>query len=43
MLRSVKMKIKLALLEADKNYLIRLVGVFSTEYADRLEVHSSGS
>ena len=34
------MRIKLAVLESDKNYLIRLVGVFSTEYADRLEVHS---
>ncbi len=34
------MKIKLAILEADRNYLKRIVGAFSTEYADRLEVYS---
>lgn len=34
------MKIKLAILDSDINYLKRLVTVFSTKYSDRIEVHS---
>lgn len=34
------MKIKLAILEKDQNYLNRIVSVFSTKYADKFEVHS---
>ena len=34
------MRIKLAILENDQNYLKRIVSVFSTKYADKLEVYS---
>ncbi|MBQ8815281.1 MAG: chromosome partitioning protein ParA [Lachnospiraceae bacterium] len=34
------MKIKLAILDQDINYLNRIVAVFSTKYADKLEVYS---
>lgn len=34
------MKIKLAILDRDSNYLRRVVGAFSLYYADRLEVYS---
>lgn len=34
------MKVKLALLEKDKNYLDRIISVFSTRYADRFEIYS---
>lgn len=34
------MKIKVALLERDVNYLNRLVMAFSTKYADKIEIHS---
>ena len=34
------MKIKLALLEEDQNYLSRIVSVFGIRYADKLEVYS---
>lgn len=34
------MKVRLAILEKDRNYLNRIVSVFSTKYADRLEVYS---
>ncbi len=34
------MKIKLALLEKDKNYLNRIVAVFSMKYADKFELYS---
>lgn len=34
------MKIKLAILDQDINYLNRVVSVFSTKYADKLEVYS---
>lgn len=34
------MKIKLALLERDQNYLDRIVMVFSTKYADKFEIYS---
>ncbi len=34
------MKIKLALLEKDENYLSRLVSTFGTKYADKLEIYS---
>lgn len=34
------MKIKLAILENDRNYLSRLVNVFTTRYTDKLEVYS---
>ena len=33
------MKVRLAILEKDRNYLNRIVSVFSTKYADRLEVY----
>lgn len=33
------MKIKVALLDKDKEYLDRLTGVFNTKYADKLEVY----
>lgn len=34
------MKIKLAILEKDKNYLSRLVSAFGTKYADKFEIYS---
>ncbi len=34
------MKIKLAILDKDKNYLDRIVSVFSNKYSDKLEVYS---
>lgn len=34
------MKIKLAILEKDAGYLQRIVSVFSTKYADKLEIYS---
>ena len=34
------MKIKLALLEKDQNYLNRVVSIFNTKYADELEIYS---
>ncbi len=34
------MKIKIALLERDANYLKRLVMAFSSKYSDKLEIHS---
>lgn len=34
------MKIKLAILERDKNYLNRIVSVFGTKYSDKFEVYS---
>lgn len=34
------MKIKLAILEKDVNYLTRIVTVFSTKYADKFEIYS---
>lgn len=34
------MKIKLAILEKDANYLNRIVTVFSTKYADKFEIYS---
>ena len=34
------MKIKIALLERDKSYLTRIVSVFGTKYADKLEIYS---
>ncbi len=34
------MKIKIALLEKDENYLKRLAMVFSSRYSDKLEIHS---
>lgn len=34
------MKIKLAILESDKSYLNRIVTVFNTKYADKLEIYS---
>jgi len=35
-----EMKIKLAMLEKDQNYLNRIVAVFSTKYAEKIEVYS---
>lgn len=34
------MKIKLAILEQDERYLGRMISVFSTKYADKLEIYS---
>lgn len=34
------MKIKLAILEKDKNYMQRIVSVFGTKYADKMEIYS---
>lgn len=34
------MKIRLAILEKDQNYLNRIVSVFSTKYADKFEIYS---
>ena len=34
------MKIKLAILESDSNYLIRIVSVFNAKYSDKLEIYS---
>lgn len=34
------MKIKVAILEKDQNYLNRIVSVFSTKYADKFEIYS---
>lgn len=34
------MKIKLAILETDQNYLNRIISVFSTKYADKFELYS---
>lgn len=34
------MKIKLAILESDQNYLNRIVSVFSTRYADKFQIYS---
>lgn len=34
------MRIKLAILESDVNYLQRIVSVFGTKYADKLEIYS---
>lgn len=34
------MKIKLAILEKDQNYLMRLVSAFSTKYADKFQLYS---
>lgn len=34
------MKIKLAILEKDRSYLARIVSVFGTKYADKLEIYS---
>ena len=34
------MKIKLALLDNDQNYLNRIVSVFNIRYADKLEIYS---
>ena len=34
------MKIKLALLEKDRNYLNRIVSVFNTKYSDKFEIYS---
>lgn len=34
------MKIKLAILEKDQNYLMRLVSAFSTRYADKFQIYS---
>lgn len=34
------MKIKLAILENDVNYLNRIVVAFNTRYADKLEIYS---
>ncbi len=34
------MKIKLAILESDKNYLDRIVSVFSTKYAEKFQIYS---
>lgn len=34
------MKIKLAILEQDRSYLTRIVNVFGTKYADKLEIYS---
>jgi len=34
------MKVKLAILDSDVNYLKRLLSVFSTKYSDKLEVYS---
>lgn len=34
------MKIKLAILEKDQNYLSRIVAAFSTKYADKFEIYS---
>ncbi len=34
------MKIKLAILERDRNYLTRIVSVFGAKYADKLEIYS---
>ncbi len=34
------MKIKLAILERDQNYLNRIVSVFNTKYADKFEIYS---
>lgn len=34
------MKIKLAILERDQNYLSRIVSAFSTKYADKLQIYS---
>jgi len=34
------MKIKLAILEKDRGYLTRIVSVFSSKYADKLEIYS---
>ena len=34
------MRIKLAILESDSNYLSRIVSVFNTKYADKFEVYS---
>ena len=36
----IQMKIKLALLEQDTNYLTRIVTAFSTRYADKFEIYS---
>lgn len=34
------MKIKIALLECDKNYLMRIVSTFGTKYSDKFEIYS---
>ena len=34
------MKIKLAILESDVSYLKRIVSVFNTKFADKLEIYS---
>ena len=34
------MRIKLALLDKDQNYLNRIVSVFNTKYSDKLEIYS---
>jgi hypothetical protein len=34
------MKIKLAILDNDQNYLMRLVSVFNTKYADKVQIYS---
>ena len=34
------MKIKLALLERDKSYLMRIVSTFGTKYSDKFEIYS---
>ena len=34
------MKIKLAILEADQSYLMRIVSGFNTKYGDQLEIYS---
>ena len=34
------MKIKLALLDSDQNYLNRIVTAFNIKYADKLEIYS---
>lgn len=40
MRRYLNVKIKLAILDNDKSYLSRLLSVFGTKYADRLEIYS---
>lgn len=34
------MRVRLAILDGDKNYLNRIVSVFTTKYADSLQVYS---
>lgn len=34
------MKIKLAIIEKDKNYLNRIISVFNTKYSDKFEIYS---